>query len=337
MPRKQNKADLNLDPSQYAEMNRRFFADPVGPSRYLTYRMRDLMLGASASDLVKQAVAEGVTFQELTMVRSAADDDLYEPETISRFVAMDATVLLHHAAESLMRLCLAVADGRPCPWLEIGRLRLAGDFKEALEDFLQAIREEPTRQKVRRVFDGWGTHDELKGHVKRTGRGKVPTPEVCDDAGRAVDRLLVHGCNVLLNDAGVYNAAKHGLAVLSGEASAMLGDGEVVSASGPSLTYLEIRDDGEDGERKWNETTAWVKADRSLALVQLMVGRMDNAWGLARVRYLDAGGFRTKSLAWSTVDGVLRGDVPEEGYGITVEKMHMQLAYLNVPPAFGGV
>jgi hypothetical protein len=328
----QQKADQNLDPRQYADLNRRFFADPIGPSRYLTHRMRDIMLGASGSDLIKQAAADGLAFQTLTMSRPT-DDDLWDPKTVSRFVAMDATVLLHHAAESLMRLYFAVCDDQECPWLAVGRLR-AGQFNDAVRDFRNDLRNEDTREKVRRVFDGFGTYDELVAYVEETQSGTPPTRELWDDAGKALLRLLVHLCDVLLNDAGVYNAAKHGLAVLPSEAGMRLGDGDLVSASGPSLTYLELRDNA-DGDKKWNETTAWVRADRTLAIVHLIIDRMDNAWGLARCRYTNAGGFKVKGLSLPLVDGVLTGNVGEKGSAITVEKMHVSLAYLDVPTVFG--
>ena len=142
-----NTADQNLAPEQYPDMNARFFADEHGPSAYLQQRLRALVLGASRDDRVRQTTAEGLEWETLK-IGFPADGDIYADDAVSRFVTLDATVLLHHAAESLMRLYFAIEDLPPCPWLEVGRLR-EGAYKRRLREFIAAVSEESTKQKVR--------------------------------------------------------------------------------------------------------------------------------------------------------------------------------------------
>jgi hypothetical protein len=85
----------------------------------------------------------------------------------------------------------------------------------------------------------------------------------------------------------VYNAAKHGLAIRAGEASFQLGDDPLLSASGPSLEYLEVVEE-DDGQRRWQRTTHWVNLDRSLAYVFMAYRLMKGLWSVASARYAGA-------------------------------------------------
>jgi hypothetical protein len=52
--------------------------------------------------------------------------------------ALESTVLLHHAGETLMRLYLAHAGDAPCPWMEIARFPDSRRFKDALSRLLSS-------------------------------------------------------------------------------------------------------------------------------------------------------------------------------------------------------
>lgn len=331
-------ADQNLAKVQYPDMNRRFFADEHGPSAYLQQRLRALLLGASQDERVKAATQDGLTYETLRL-GFRADSDIYEEAAIARFVTLDATVLLHHAAEALTRLYFAVADLPPCPWLEVGRLR-AGAYKKRLEALLASLEEDATKPKLLRAFMGFEDYRTLEAYASKQGPEGLTTRALWDESAEAIAVLISHVARVLLDDADAYNAAKHGLAVLAGSATARLGDGQVLDVSGPSLTYLELRDaTGEaarPGDKKWSETTAWIEADRSLALVHLVLDRLDLLWRIARARYTQQGSFRMRGLRLQEVEAVLSRPVDEEkGFSIVVQKMHMELLYIVLPDAFG--
>lgn len=74
-----------------------------------------------------------------------------------------------------------------------------------------------------------------------------PSPAESDwNAGRlnVATWLAWYGAHFL--DSGVYNAAKHGLAVQAGNASFQLGDDNLISRSGEALEYVEnyVDDEG---------------------------------------------------------------------------------------------
>lgn len=241
-------ADQNLAPEQYPEMNRRFFANEHGPSGYLQQRLRALVLGASRDDRVREAMAEGLEWGTLKM-GFPADGDIYEDTAIGQFVTLDATVLLHHAAESLMRLYFAVEALPPCPWVEVGRLR-EGAFKQRLRAFIAAVEQEPTRGNLLRASAGYRTFKELEAACATTGAAVPVTEEKWDKSGDAVALLMSHIAHVLVDDAPGYNAAKHGLAVLGGEAAARLGAGEVLDVSG---SVPDLSGTARQGGRGWAE------------------------------------------------------------------------------------
>jgi hypothetical protein len=328
-------ADQNLDPGQWRGLNSRFFASEHGPTAYLQQRLRGLLLAASTDDRVKEATADGLTWGELKLGHPI-DSDIYDQAELASFVGLDATVLLHHAAESMMRLYFALADEPSCPWLEIGRLR-AGQFNRALQALRDGLADQATQDRLRRVFDGSSTFEEANATAHAHG-GTIDR-DVWEDTGRGLMRLVDHLTLVLLADGNAYNAAKHGLAVLSGESGVRLGEGDLIDQRGPALTFVELVDGPAPDTKRWSETTTWIEVDRALALVGLTIGRIDQAWSWARLRYTGNAEFHPSGLPSHVIDGVLSGErryPPGRDWTVTMRSMQVQLAYLEVPPALGG-
>ena len=221
-------------------------------------------------------MAEGVSFKGLKVggetpvedraanLTSAADDDAGLAKAGEHFVIAEAEVLAHHAGETLLRLYLAhefAEDAAPptCPWLEISRLRVPREFKARV-----AARFGPSSDPldaanlgaVARVFH-FTDHPETLSDVA------IPQ-EQWNKSLNNIEGYLRAFARQFLDRAALYNAAKHGLALLPTEMSMRLGDGAVVSAEGPTIQYLDIRD--RDGRPRWTLVNHWVKSDRQLAL-----------------------------------------------------------------------
>lgn len=196
-----------------------------------------------------------------------------------------------------MRLYFTIEGRQPCPWLEVGRLR-EGAFKRRLREFIAGCVRRDNQGEGAPAASGFSTYDDLVTYGQKAGAPVQVTREAWEKSGDAVALLVSHVAHVFIDDAPAYNAAKHGVAVIGGEAAVRLGDGEVPNVSGPSLTYLDLRDkDGPAGQKRWNETTAWVTADRSLAIVGPIIDRLDVVWRGARSRYTTLGGFQMRGLA----------------------------------------
>ncbi len=85
------------------------------------------MLAASRNDELTRLATEGLTYGRLAMTENSqyvgADADRLDDYS---FLIAESQVLLHHAAEALLRLFLAHEGRPPCPWLRAGSLRASG-------------------------------------------------------------------------------------------------------------------------------------------------------------------------------------------------------------------
>ena len=160
-----------------------------------------------------------------------------------------------------------------------------------------------------------------------TSCGRSAT-RVWHGAAEGLAALLGSGGRILLADAGLYNAAKHGLAVIPGKSGFTLGDPDEpsepsIKVDGPSLSYLDL--DGERGEKQWQKSTAWISPESNLSLAFLASQQIENLWKVARARYIGAPGVNLSLPSPEMVEKCLtagRGDDP-----IQVHFMHESLLY----------
>lgn len=288
MPRSQDKdPDYLLAEDEFPELNKQFYH--ATPHDYFAQRLQSLLLLAGRGDDIDHLVREGLTFGRLTVAPqpdqpSVEDEQQKQREARERFIIIESEVLLHHASESLLRLFLAhepkiLPDGTlklpECPWLEIARLRDFREFKTRVSArFVEPGDELIRRMQVSTVFYG----------VARKALHPVPPQEEWDAGLLNIGRFLSHYARHLLGSANLYNAAKHGLAVMPGDATVQLDDGALLKADGPSILYLETEADSE-GRVRWNQTTAWIDLDRTITFVHLACQFIEAIWGVARVRY----------------------------------------------------
>jgi len=312
-----------LVPEQFPELNQALYA--TKPWQYFNYRNHLLMLAAGAADRLVEIAEDGVTYKGLTYQENPGggiDDDGDQAEVAKEnFVMADSEALLHHASETLLRLYLAHEGLKPCPWLELARVRTPGQLKEMLEDrFLEGLDVRERRARVAAVFFGGTDRSRLS-----------PTPPESDWTKGLdnIESFLTYFAQHFLR-ADVYNALKHGLAVRPGDAATRVGDGAFLKAEGPAIEYLSLRKDA-DGHRRWHRSTSWIQPDRSMALVLLVSRLMESIWRIARFRYLNEQPHGLDLWTTPVYEEVMRGLDEGEGARFIVNTMHVELDYYLDP------
>jgi hypothetical protein len=319
MSAKKGNRDELLAPEQFPGMNSAFYA--TRPWSYFAHRQRLLMLAAGASDELTEIARKGIKVGRL---KYSAEDEEADPRTAEdreRFVFAESEVLLHHVSETLLRLYLAHEGAPRCPWLEVARVRAAGEFKRMVsERFGDELSAEQRRHRVGEVFFG---------SAERTAIKPSPAQEQWETSLANIEAFLTHYARHFL-DADIYNALKHGLAVRPGPAAMQLDEGELIKAGGPAIEYLTLGENSE-GKRRWFHTTHWIEVDRALAFISIGQRLMESIWTLARFRYL---GERPESLvAWTKPEyaEIMRHLHDGQKSGIFTDRMHMELLYYAPP------
>jgi hypothetical protein len=101
---------------------------------------------------------------------------------------------------------------------------------------------------------------------------------------KAIEETMEIFAGDFLDGAARYNASKHGLAIQANEQNLRLGNEkipEIMSAEGPALTYLEIRQTNKDRE-KWHRVIAWIDIDSRLTAIRIAAHLIEAIWGLGR-------------------------------------------------------
>jgi hypothetical protein len=93
-----------------------------------------------------------------------------------------------------------------------------------------------------------------------------------------------------LAESATYNALKHGLAVVPGNASLLVADDDGRGHSMAVGASIELLTAGRsvDGRRVWSATTRWIDISECLALVEVASHMISSLWQIARVRYAGA-------------------------------------------------
>lgn len=218
--------DRGVAVEQFPELNRQFYA--ANPAAYFKRRLHLLLAAAGASEQLEQLFADGVRYEGIIAKLEPPDDAEADSRERQSFLATDAEVLLHHSSEALLRLYLAHRDQPQCPWLECARLRNFATFKSQVDSLRSSYQE----------------HE----HVAKMFLGGVPDNSDANatQAVEQIDRLLKILARRLLEDGNLYNAAKHGLAIIAGESGISVGSdgGQALFGShGQSLAFLEVNKD----------------------------------------------------------------------------------------------
>jgi hypothetical protein len=180
----------------------------------------------------------------------------------------------------MMRLYFAHAGRPPCPWLEVARLRIPREFKASLETLNSTLHEQEVIDSLLTIF---------RGNPQPEPLGWDIPPEDWQRKTQGLVALVKLLCLRLLDESGLYNAAKHGLAVIAGRSGLRISSPDVpdvaILASGPELTYLDMTDPADPKDRKWTRTLTFVQIESNLALINLVTSQIEALWKIARARY----------------------------------------------------
>lgn len=256
-------------------LNEQFYS--ADPATYFRTRLRLLALAAGRSDDLDSLLIDGVEYEGLQYRLDPDEDVAEDPEAEKKarlaYLTTESQVLLHHAAEALIRLFLGHAELPICPWFECARLINFREFRDEASRLSKNL-DQKTRDQISNVFIGEPEAD-LDHDEKRAGlEGTI--------------RLIQILANRLIQDKGIYNSAKHGMTVFPSEAYAIVKDNEgtpIVEGSGPSIAYLEF--EKRNGGIAWYEKTTWVSIQQAMHLTELATNQIHLLWGVARARYLN--------------------------------------------------
>ena len=283
MTPKRPNADTGLAIENYPELNRQFYS--ARPWTYLRQRMRNVLVVAGARDelhrvIFKNRLKVGILDEDhaRSRPRGSRERQGRAGERSGALIITETEVLLHHASETLLRLYLAHEPIPPCPWLTLARTHGFAEFK----------------RQVKRRFLGDLSQEEAsrKGHpdLPRDDRAREAEAEPVRGGLHAsadnIESFLVHFAEVFLEAATCKNAAKHGLAVNSGESALELSGIPELSKSGPAIDYLAQRKT-DDGRKRWAVHTKWIDVERSIGFVYMATSLIEALWGIAAWRYTD--------------------------------------------------
>jgi hypothetical protein len=298
--------------AEFDELNRRFYTRP-GPQEYFTNRFTALM-----RQIGQTAPTEDTTYTYggLSVTDGPDDnpDDADEAkEECDRFAALDATVLLHHASESLVRLYLAHSERNPCPWVALAEMKQPRVFPAKLRNLKERLqRGDPELlDDLMEVF----TYSKTSEHL-----AEPVTNESWEEHREAIAALLQFCTTRLLDDSNLYNSAKHGFGVSAGEAGIAVGD--LIETRGPSISFLDFNP---RANIPWNIATTWVNPERYLTAVFLISQQLGNLWNCARMHYRHekAEPFRIVNLNPETVREAIENT--ESGFHVSTMAMSLHL------------
>ncbi len=272
-----------LDPSMaecYRQLNESFYSS--SPALYFEQRLNNLLVVAADDPEFGARLRNGLTVAGQSIVVGANErvESHMSEEQLRRFITSETEVLLHHAAESLLRLYLAHEGGPPCPWLNVATLTSFERFWGAVDErFLKPVRSEADLRAV--------VADVVLGNL--TCPAGIPMDQA--DWESAVEKLTMwmrFFSRYLSEDKPIYNAAKHGFALCTEEAHFAFKDNKgktVISRSGPSLEIL-VRSPWEGDSRTWSLRTVWTSPVASWFYCDVAIRIMDSIFQVGRYRRL---------------------------------------------------
>ena len=259
----------DVDPAEFSSLNEEFYR--ADPAEVIEHRL--WMLAAFLADESTKAGEQ----EELALSR----DEAPSRKDRVQFAALESTLILHQAAETLLRFCLAHWTDAPCPWFEMAKLRQPRVFPQKVAHISSSLDTDATINELLRIVSWsadqgvieagvtWGYEDGWERH--REG----------------LRELVRHCCSVIRDGADLYNAGKHGLAILPSEKGMSIGDGDLISVRGPSLTVIERH--VQDGDLRWAKVTHWVKYKESVAITARIVSAVRSLWECGKNRRVGGG------------------------------------------------
>jgi len=253
-------------PENFGELNQRFY--DAEPWSYFHLRLAHLLLVAGDSDRYRALLSAGLTAGtvELTIkLHERAANQV--PTAEQAYVAVEIETLLHHSAETLLRLVHAHAEADPCPWLRMSRVRSAAQFKSWVERMIAKADQSALADLVTLII-------------------------ACDARNAAEVEAIVAYLRLLARhflDAGSYNAAKHGMAVRgsSNQMKVEIDDHAWIDARGPTIRWLARWPlDAAERPTRWTEISRVFSLEAAVGLIKMTTDLMRAVWVRARQEHL---------------------------------------------------
>lgn len=282
-----------------AHVNEQFYASR--PADYLRRRMVHLLISTTSDEKIADIVANGLTLGEVVLQPEQQEtpyDDGHRQST-DRFVAIEAEVLLHHTAETVLRMVFAHRGWPKCPWIELSKLRVPRHFRDEV-DALLALRDPALRELVLEVF---------YAEIDPAAFAVPPRSVEWTDSLESVGRVLRDFGRVVNGRADLYNTVKHGLGVHSGEHSITMTDDAsgktFLSHAGPGLSFVNY----DKAKDRWQESTVWIDVQGAVQRIDLGCRLLDQLWKVGQALYVGRELPGVNLLNKEYVDSVLRRTV----------------------------
>ena len=268
-----------LRPPDFDDLNRQYYEED-GPGEYLMMRFHALCVIGGAYEPFKDILAEGVKFAGSTLSLVGSTDDPDSPGVEAdrafqqHYLRIETHHLKHLAIETLLRLFLGHTDSPECPWFEISKEFNFGKFKGTVDTHIVNAEPETLQSDVAYA---------ILGH---SGDLTTASEEVLNYSTN-IARFLRLFASDWLEEAKSYNATKHGLTAIPGEANLSIGvspDRMVEIAYGDRLAHLSTKG-WIDGKRDWAVTTRWIRKEQAVPSIYLTIQMLRALWKVARVRY----------------------------------------------------
>ena len=251
------------------------------PHSYLTHRLWSVAVMAGRPDLVTQALAEGLTIGGKDVTWSGLQLDAEEQQS---FATSELQILTYHTAESLLRLVLAHArPDLPSPAFNVAGLGYQGDLYQQAKRLIVDASDDQLDRLITVAIHGFeAIPDGAFG-------GEGPTDEMVV-AGRENLRHVLRHTAEHVGDPdyqAIYKAAKHGLAVRTGNAGLRISgptpdDQPLLDQTGEALVCLSVP---RRGERGVEEVTVWSNPAFAIAYIHMALEVMEQIWQLGRYRF----------------------------------------------------
>ena len=254
-----------LIPPDFDDLNQQFYQED-GPGEYQVMRLHALCVIGGAYEPFKDILSEGVEFAGTTLSLVGSTDGPDEPAIEAdrafqqHYVRIETHHLKHLAIETLLRLFLGHKDSPECPWFEISKEFMPGKFKEVVETNIANAEPETLQSSVAFV---------ILGH---SGDLTTASEEILN-YGANIARFLRLFASDWLEEAKSYNATKHGLTAIPGEANLSVGvapDRMVEIAYGDRLAHLSTNR-WINGRRDWAVTTRWIRKEQAVPSIYLTI------------------------------------------------------------------
>ena len=263
----------------FPELNSLFYT--ANPAEFFNMQIDSMSLLMASKEKLAPICEEGVKIGSIDRRR-------WEPGTEERrekYVSSQSILVLHHAAETLLRMYFAHAMNRECPWFGIANMKSFSDFKKLVESSLS------------NGFDRGDVADVFLGGSNAKSAGIDLSDEKFNKCIDGCVLTLETAGNIFLEDAFLYNAAKHGLATVTVENAKVglknpLGD-PLSIYMGDLSAYLHTetfsqRASGSDP--KWYISYTGQSVERNISLINLMVIELSNLWSVAKRKYVRSSG-----------------------------------------------